>query len=173
MPQPGLNLKPEHRGTWKTGDIDFECSTDLVVLVVDEARSLLAQTISGKTLFQHLRKGLRLAAADMRIKIFGVLMDTSSQIQNFSPAHDDEEYAHSARAARGMSESGEKALELFQPFVVRNSFDAHLPKTAGHDWTVLADSFNFLKSGRPLLSCIEVRGPNLDQCSDKKSIFLV
>jgi hypothetical protein len=111
------------------------CSEELVLLVVDEARSLLAQTVSGRTLFQHLRTGLRSAAKDMGVKIFGVLMDTSSQIQNFSPAHDDVKYANSARFASGMSESIENTMELFQPFLVRNSFDARLPK-ASQDWAV-------------------------------------
>ena len=161
-------------GVWafeEDDDLERKCSEELVLLVVDEARSLLAQTLSDRTLFQHLRTGLRLAATDMQVQIFGVLMDTSLQIQNFLPAHDDIKYAHSARATCGMSESDEKTLELFQPFFVRNSFDAHLPK-ASHDLTGLAASYNFLKTGRPLLSCIEVRGPDLEKCSDKELNFL-
>ena len=83
----------------------MDCTKELVLFVVDEARSLLAQKYSDRTLFQHLRRSLRIAATDLGVKIFGVMMHACPQIQNFSPANDDEKMVNYLRAQRMLPET--------------------------------------------------------------------
>ena len=191
LPLPGTNdplnepLFPSerHQDVWdfekhrEAEDSIIDCSKELVILVIDEAKALLAQEPTGISRFLHLRRALRNAATDLRVKIFAVLMDTFSQIQNFAPADDDAGFEYSARADAFIEESA--SFQLFHPFILRNSFDSCFSKLTSDDLSSLVTSHEYLNAGRPLLVCIEategedpVAFPKRDRCTDKEITFL-
>ncbi|CEO95679.1 unnamed protein product (mitochondrion) [Plasmodiophora brassicae] len=132
-------------------------SPEIVLVVMDEARQLLTQSISGVDLFRCVRHAALLCDDFLknnaiRISIFLVFIDTSSQIQNFSPAPHREP---SARPSSVFRDAG-KGPELFQPIVLRGSFDVHFASASTDlkhvDWSRLRISDDWLKTGRAGLS---------------------
>ncbi|EGZ05199.1 hypothetical protein PHYSODRAFT_342575 [Phytophthora sojae] len=89
----------------------------MVVLVIDEARSLLAEVDGKKNDFRILRNALKSANEDIGPEggIFGVLIDTNSQISDLTPPL---LLDPSSRKSGG-------SLASFAPLVLADTMDAH------------------------------------------------
>ncbi|EGZ26718.1 hypothetical protein PHYSODRAFT_320623 [Phytophthora sojae] len=89
----------------------------MVVLVIDEARSLLAEVDGKKNDFRMLRNALKSANEDIGPEggIFGVLIDTNSQISDLTPPL---LLDPSSRKSGG-------SLASFAPLVLADTMDAH------------------------------------------------
>ncbi len=140
---------------WNLNDIHCEDSSvkieEVTLLVFDEARELLEKSgfVFGVNRFRLFRRALReYRATYPDSRLFAVMVDTSSRIQNFSPS------LGADPSARRVA--GEGGSHLFHPFVLRGSFDAlfqdkKLPEDT-KDLTCLLDSENYLYAGRPLVA---------------------
>ena len=124
---------------------------EVTLLVFDEARELLQEAgcLFGVNQFRLFRRALReYRARYSDSRLFAVMVDTSSRIQNFSPS------SNADPSARQVA--GEGGRLLFHPFVLRGSFDAlfqdkKLPHNT-QDLSCLLASENYLLAGRPLVA---------------------
>ena len=141
---------------WNLDDIDLNRSVPsydgVVLLVLDEARWLLdkrERMVHGLNLFHFFRRALDKYWAEYPdARLFAVMVDTSSKIENFAPHFGLDE---SARAK--LLEGGG---QLLHPYVLLGSFDAYferfkLPKGT-RDLTPLLSSKHYLFAGRPLVA---------------------
>ncbi|CEO98752.1 unnamed protein product (mitochondrion) [Plasmodiophora brassicae] len=131
---------------------------EIVLFVMDEARQLLDQYVAGVDLFRCLREAVRQCdnflnkIAAVQVSIFAVFIDTSWPIPTFSPPGP---LDSSARPSSAIHDAME-CTDLFQPIVLRGSFDVHFASSDGEDvdWNRLRVSDDWLKTGRAGLSLV-------------------
>ncbi|SPQ94570.1 unnamed protein product (mitochondrion) [Plasmodiophora brassicae] len=151
---PNTNLNDE-----QIQELKRRRSPETVLFVMDEARQLLDEYVAGVNLFRCLREAVRLCdnflkdIADVQVSIFAVFIDTSSPIQRFSPPGPPAPWSRPSSALRDTI----KGTELFQPIVLRGSFDVHFASSEPEDvdWNRLRVSEDWLKTGRAGLSLVD------------------
>ena len=161
LPSPGVNddlskaLFPSEQLAeivWNLNDVKVSTeigrSTELVVLVLDEARATLNKSVEGISQFRLIRRALaKFALSRKKWRFVTVFVDTSSRIGKFSPSADkDPSLRFSSMDAEMI------APRLYMPFIVRHSFDVNLKPHQGSDLSSLVGSYEYLGAGRPLVS---------------------
>ena len=161
LPSPGVNddlskaLFPSEQLAeivWNLNDVKVSTeigrSTELVVLVLDEARATLNKSVEGISQFRLIRRALaKFALSRKKWRFVTVFVDTSSRIGKFSPSADkDPSLRFSSMDAEMI------APRLYMPFIVRHSFDVNLKPHQGSDLSSLVGSYEYLRAGRPLVS---------------------
>jgi hypothetical protein len=177
-----LGVEYKRKAIWTVNMLHKELSDPVILqnfkvilLALDEARSLLIETNDGDlNQFRWLRRGLAEVASQLSDKkitkspgseIFLVLCDTTSKVTNFSPAL----YLDPSGRANG------KNLKLHPPFTAVNNMDAYFidKKTSTPGWTISEDEFfhykNFFRIGRPLLS-LYILHPDQEDASVNEAV---
>ena len=145
---------------------------ELVILVLDEARSTLSEKVEDISQFRLIRKSLaEFALRNPNRRFLAVFVDTSSRIQNFAPSA----LAQPSRRA-SILDRELVAPKLYPPFILRDSFDVnfHPCQIQGSDLSSLVNCREYLNAGRPLVSRSTVSSmvTNAISQSDDYSDFL-
>jgi hypothetical protein len=126
--------------------------TPLVILIYDEARALMEIVPGlGTSKFCLLCKALRRFSTDSETKHFNLMaifIDTTSCIQNFSPALENDP---SAWEGDDDDETDYTQLELFHPFILYGTSDLHFQGLSDGNLMSLLESREFMQAGRPLV----------------------
>ena len=161
LPPPGVDDEtseasfPSERlagSVWNFKDVHLPANpqeeSELVILVLDEARASLDVQVNQISQFRLIRRALARFAKKFKMRRFvAVFVDTSSRIKNFSPSADLEPSLRPTQLDDELI-----APKLFMPFILRNSFDVNFKPLQGNDLSSLVDSDDYLRAGRPLVS---------------------
>ena len=142
----------EDRNVWELRSIDpntYKSDPQIVILVIDEALALLECKVGDISDFRLLRRALgKVAEFHESSKILAVFTDTSSSISYFSPSTIRDPSARPAALASEMLDR-----QLLAPYILRRTFDAGFLKLSEDaDLSLLVESTEFLKAGRPLVA---------------------
>jgi len=109
---------------WRSSNTTQPVANRVVVLVVDEARSLLTERPDRINKFRVLRHALKNATANIRRRhvnvnggIIAVLADTNSRVADFTPSL--------ANEPSSRMDHNDPPFTLFPPFVLTHTMDVH------------------------------------------------